>query len=191
MAAISPTVSSPSSMIDSERGWRVTKSLRKRQGVEMDIDPAARKIILDRLGVSDAAPARAAVAALDLDGPDVAVFRSPLEAVRTKGMESDGFSEPIRGAIVAEASRLRLELDYDSATGAERLLIDNVIDAWITFQRIQMLTERIGPHPTLSQLETWDRRVEMVHTRFLKAMRALIGYRHGARHRSSLKTQAG
>jgi len=63
------------------------------------------------------------------------------------------------------------ELGGDGATGAERLLVENVAMSWLKLQNVEM------NHSLKSPSEFWERRLAAAQVRFDRAVAALTRYR--------------
>jgi hypothetical protein len=86
--------------------------------------------------------------------------------------------EPARIAIEEHLVNIRNELGYHDAPIMEKLLIENIVTAWLRVQWLEyQLTLFMGREARFAELEFWERRLSMAQRRYLAACESLAKIR--------------
>jgi hypothetical protein len=84
-----------------------------------------------------------------------------------------------RIALISNVASIREELGYSSASALEKLLIENIVVAWLRNEWLEMQTVRLmgnGETP-VSVVEFWERRLSASQHRYLSACQTLAKIR--------------
>jgi hypothetical protein len=105
--------------------------------------------------------------------------------------------EAARIALDANMAAIRSGLGYDDAPTLEKLLIENIVIAWLRNQwaECQMAASMHKREISMPVLEYWDRRSSVAQSRYLSAFETLARVRRlGAKHSNlqvNIATQSG
>jgi hypothetical protein len=115
------------------------------------------------------------------DNPDVVRrFHGGVEGViRYAALSSLVQNVAFEELILHGARKLRKELGIQTATPIERVLIENVVTAWVVLQatEVRCATCETGKPAPMPQALYWDRKRTAAHKRFNKAMETLARVR--------------
>jgi hypothetical protein len=78
-------------------------------------------------------------------------------------------------------------MDYKDAPMLERLLIDNVINAWLRCQWTEIRLADIAGEVTYREVEFWEKRLSLSQARYLRACETLTRVRKLARNTPALQ----
>ncbi|MBV7328408.1 hypothetical protein KFU94_09135 [Chloroflexi bacterium TSY] len=93
---------------------------------------------------------------------------------RQKILDSFVPQASMQAAMLHEITDMRSGMDFDSANGLERLLIDTVILAWL---RVQQAEYSLSSVETSQAMDYWDGRLSAAQRRFLRASETLARVR--------------
>jgi hypothetical protein len=84
----------------------------------------------------------------------------------------------VKESLTASLAWLERDLGADRATGAERMLIENVITSWFSLQIAEGKAEgALDGDYSIRVKEFWCRRLDSAHIRFSRAMASLAQFR--------------
>jgi len=87
-------------------------------------------------------------------------------------------SDLVKESLTASIAWLEKDLGADNATGAERMLIENVITSWFTLQIAEGKAEgALEGDYSIRVREFWCRRLDSAHIRFSRAVASLAQFR--------------
>ena len=119
------------------------------------------------------------------------------EIVRTELIRRMVPAGPTSTALEARVAAIREGFGYEAAPMIEKLLIDNILVAWLRVQWLEtQLTSFIGPSSSsMSVIEFWERRLSVSQRRYLSACQILTKIRELSSRNPSLQlniaTQGG
>jgi hypothetical protein len=75
--------------------------------------------------------------------------------------------------IAAKADTLREQLDAESATASERLVVEQVVDAWVRLEFVQQRYDDALLTASAPSVRLWDRLLTKSQQRYLRALESL------------------
>lgn len=85
--------------------------------------------------------------------------------------------EPARIAIEEQLVSIRNKLGYHDAPIMEKLLIENIVTAWLFVQRCETRIALMQGAQSMRELEFWERRLSLAQRRYLAACESLAKIR--------------
>ncbi len=80
--------------------------------------------------------------------------------------------------VIAHCDQLRASLNYDEASGLERMVIDHIILCWVRWQDCEWWYQNHMDTPhTLTSGAYWERKLTLAQHRYLKAIETLARIR--------------
>lgn len=81
-------------------------------------------------------------------------------------------------ALTANVETMRQALGYEQAPIIEKMLIENILNAWLHYQHTEYhVTELIGSDSTFEVSRHWDRKLTNAQARYIRAIEALAKVR--------------